>query len=92
MDFLVENVTGSGVTIGVDLYLTNEGDITSEDFRVTDQGERWMQDCSQINMDLCGVVKKETAVIRSADIVVPDEYNYIVEALIRKNDTIVERG
>ena len=40
MDFLVENVTGSGVTIGVDLYLTNEGDITSEDFRVTDQGER----------------------------------------------------
>lgn len=93
MDFLVKNVTGSRVTIGVDLYLTNEGDITSEDFQVLIKAREMdaglLADKTWITT---GVIKKETTVIRSADIVVSDEYNYIVEALIWKNDTIVERG
>jgi len=93
MDFLVKNVTGSRVTIGVDLYLTNEGDITSDDFQVLIKAREMdaglLADKTWITT---GVVKKETTVIRSADIVVPDDYNYIVEALIWKNDTIVERG
>lgn len=93
MDFLVKNVTGSKVTIGVDLYLTNEGDITSEDFQVLIKAREMdaglLADKTWIST---GVIKKESTVIRSADIVVPDDYNYIVEALIWKNDTIVERG
>ncbi len=93
MDFLVKNVTGSKVTIGVDLYLTNEGDITSEDLQVLIKAREMdaglLADKTWIST---GVIKKETTVIRSADIVVPDDYNYIVEALIWKNDTIVERG
>jgi hypothetical protein len=100
MDFLVKNVTDSKVVIGVDLYLTgvdlyltNEGDITSEDFQVLIKAREMdaglLADKTWIST---GVIKKETTVIRSADIVVPDDYNYIVEALIWKNDTIVERG
>ena len=93
MDFLVKNVTGSRVTIGVDLYLTNEGDITSEDFQILIKAREMdaglLADKTWITT---GVIEKETTVIRSADIVVPDDYNYIVEALIWKNDTIVERG
>jgi len=93
MDFLVKNVTGSKVTIGVDLYLTNEGDITSEDFQVLIKAREvdagLLADKTWVTT---GVIKKETTIIRSADIVVPDDYNYIVEALIWKNDTIVERG
>ena len=93
MDFLVKNVTGSKVVIGVDLYLTNEGDITSEDLQVLIKAREMdaglLADKTWIST---GVIKKETTVIRSADIVVPDDYNYIVEALIWKNDTIVERG
>jgi len=93
MDFLVKNVTGSRVTIGVDLYLTNEGDITSDDFQVLIKAREvdagLLADKTWIST---GVIKKETTVIRSADIVVPDDYNYIVEALIWKNDTIVARG
>jgi hypothetical protein len=93
MDFLVKNVTGSRVTIGVDLYLTNEGDSTSEDLsmlikaREVDAG--LLADKVRIST---GNIKRETTIIRSCDIVVPDDYNYIVEVLIWKNDTIVERG
>ena len=93
MDFLVENVTDSRVVIGVDLYLTNEGDSTSEDLpmlvkaREVDAG--LLADKIWITT---GSIKKETTIIRSCDIAVPDGYNYIVEALIWKNDTIVERG
>jgi len=93
MDFLVKNVTGSRVTIGVDLYLTNEGDSTSEDLsmlvkaREVDAG--LLADKVWIST---GNIKRETTIIRSCDIVVPDDYNYIVEVLIWKNDTIVERG
>ncbi len=93
MDFLVENVTDSRVVIGVDLYLTNEGDSTSEDLpmlvkaREVDAG--LLADKIWITT---GSIKKETTIIRSCEIAVPDGYNYIVEALIWKNDTIVERG
>ena len=93
IDFLVKNVTGSRVTIGVDLYLTNEGDSTSEDLsmlvkaREVDAG--LLADKVWIST---GNIKRETTIIRSCDIVVPDDYNYIVEVLIWKNDTIVERG
>ncbi|KAF5413956.1 MAG: hypothetical protein C5S48_10330 [Candidatus Methanogaster sp.] len=93
MDFLVKNVTGSKVTIGVDLYIMNEGVATSEDLRILIKAREidagLLADKTWITT---GVVKKETTVIRSADIVVPDDYNYIVEALIWKNDTIIERG
>ena len=93
MDFLVKNVTDSRVTIGVDLYLTNEGSTTSEDLQVLIKAREvnagLLADKTWIST---GEIKKETTFIRSADIVVPDDYNYIVEALIWKNDTIVERG
>lgn len=93
MDFLVENVTGSRVTINVDIYLTNEGDFTSEDLpmlikaREVDAG--LLADKVWITT---GNIEKEKTIINSCEISVPDGYNYIVEALIWKNDTIVERG
>ena len=93
MDFLVENVTGSRVAIGVDLYLTNEGDFTSEDLpmlikaREVDAG--LLADKVWISI---GSIEKEKTIIKSCEIAVPDGYNYIVEALIWRNDTIVERG
>jgi hypothetical protein len=93
MDFLVKNVTDFRVTIGVDVYLTNEGGFTSEDLsmlikaRESDAGlladKIWTS---------TGTIESGTTVIRSCDIAVPDNYNYIVEVLIWKNDTIVERG
>ena len=93
MDFLVENVTDSRVAIGVDIYLTNEGDFTSEDLpmlvkaREVDAG--LLADKVWITT---GNIEKEKTIINSCEIAVPDGYNYIVEALIWKNDTIVERG
>jgi hypothetical protein len=93
MDFLVENVTDSRVTISVDIYLTNEGGCTSEDLpmlvkaREVDAG--LLADKVWITT---GKIEKEKTIINSCDIAVPDGYNYIVEALIWRNDTIVERG
>ena len=39
-----------------------------------------------------GEIKPETTVIRSVNLTMPDQYNYIVEVLIWNNDTIVKRG
>jgi len=93
IDFLVKNVTDFRVTIGADVYLTNEGEFTSEDLsmlikaRESDAGlladKIWTS---------TGTIESGTTIIRSCDIAVPDNYNYIVEVLIWKNDTIVERG
>jgi hypothetical protein len=39
-----------------------------------------------------GEIKPESTVIRSVNLTIPDQYNYIVEVLIWNNDTIVKRG
>jgi hypothetical protein len=39
-----------------------------------------------------GEIRPETTVIRSVNLTMPDQYNYIVEVLIWNNDTVVKRG
>ncbi len=93
MDFRVRKVEDKKVLIESDLYLTNEGKRTSQDLRMLvkvremDAGlladKVWMQ---------TGEIKPETTVIRSVNLTMPDQYNYVVEVLIWNNDTIVRRG
>ncbi|MCL7410912.1 MAG: PGF-CTERM sorting domain-containing protein [Methanosarcinaceae archaeon] len=93
MDFLVREVDGNRVVIQSDIYLTNEGADTSGDYQMLIKAremdarlladKEWMQ---------TGTIKPETTVIRSLNLTVPNQYNYIVEVLIWNNDTIVKRG
>ena len=39
-----------------------------------------------------GEIKPESTVIRSVNLTMPDQYNYIVEVMIWNNDTIVKHG
>jgi hypothetical protein len=93
IDFRVGGIEGGKVFVESDIYLTNEGKETSHDFRMLvkvremDAGlladKVWTQ---------TGEVRPETTVIRSVNLTMPDQYNYIVEVLIWNNDTIVKRG
>jgi hypothetical protein len=93
MDFKVKKVEDGKVLVESDIYITNEGRETSSDFRMLvkvremDAGlladKVWTQ---------TGEIKTEATVIRSVNLTMPDQYNYVVEVLIWNNDTIVRRG
>lgn len=93
MDFRVRNVEAGKVLVESDIYLTNEGKGISRDFgmlvkvREMDAGlladKVWTQ---------TGEIKPEATVIRSVNLTMPDQYNYVVEVLIWNNDTIVKSG
>ena len=93
MDFRVKGVEGGKVLVESDIYLTNEEKEVSKDLRMLvkvremDAGlladKVWTQ---------TGEVKPESTVIRSVNLTMPDQYNYIVEVMIWNNDTIVKNG
>jgi len=93
MDFRVREVENGKVLVESDIYLTNEGREASKDLRVLVKAREmdaglladkvWTQ---------TGEIKPESTVIRSVNLTMPDQYNYVVEVLIWNNDTIVKRG
>lgn len=93
IDFKVNQVEGGKVIVESDIYLTNEGKEISRDFRMLvkvremDAGlladKVWTQ---------TGEIQPEATVIRSVNLTMPDQYNYVVEVLIWNNDTIVKSG
>ncbi|MGP8337849.1 MAG: DUF7490 domain-containing protein [Methanosarcinaceae archaeon] len=93
MDFLVREVNGSRVVIQSDLYLTNEGTDTSENYemliKAREMDARLLADKVWVET---GLIKPETTIIKSVNLTVPDQYNYVIEVLIWNNDTIVKRG
>ncbi|KKG14881.1 hypothetical protein EO98_03845 [Methanosarcina sp. 2.H.T.1A.6] len=93
MDFRVRKVEDRKVLIESDIYLTNEGKKTSQDLRmlvkVREMDAGLLADKVWIRT---GKIKPETTVIRSVNLTMPDQYNYVVEVLIWNNDTIVRRG
>lgn len=93
MDFRVRKVEDGKVLIENDIYLTNEGKKTSPDFRtlvkVREMDAGLLADKVWIQT---GEIRPETTVIRSVNLTMPDQYNYVVEVLIWNNDTIVRRG
>lgn len=93
MDFKVRKVEDGKVLVESDIYITNEGRETSSDFRtlvkVREMDAGLLADKVWIQT---GEIKPEATVIRSVNLTMPDQYNYIVEVLIWNNDTIVRRG
>lgn len=93
MDFKVRKVEDGKVLVESDIYITNEGRETSSDFRalvkVREMDAGLLADKVWIQT---GKIRPESTVIRSVNLTMPDQYNYVVEVLIWNNDTIVRRG
>lgn len=93
MDFIVRDVDNGTVVIENDLYLINEGRKRSGNYSMLIKAR-------ELNAGLIadkewvrtGHIEPETTVIKSVELKVPDNYNYVVEALIWNNNTIVKRG
>ena len=93
MDFLVKKVVGKDVVIQNDVYLTNSGSNITEDYKMLvkarEMDTRLIADKVWTST---GTIGPEETVVRSVNLTVPDNYNYVVEVIIWKDNTIVKRG
>lgn len=93
MDFLVKKVVDNNVVIENDIYLTNSGSNVSENYKMLVKARE--MDARLIANKVwttTGTIGSEETVIRSVNLTVPDNYNYVVEVIIWKDNTIVKRG
>ena len=93
IDFIVKNVNDGSVIIQNDIYLTYEGTGQSDDYdmlvKAREIDSSLIADKAWTNT---GKIDSKTTIIKSVNITVPDNYNYVVELIIWNNDTIVKRG
>ncbi|WP_094227457.1 DUF7490 domain-containing protein [Methanolobus psychrotolerans] len=93
IDFIVRGVTAKGVVIENDIYLKNEGAETTEDYQILvkarEMDARLIADKKWISS---GEIKPEETAIRSINLTVPDNYNYIVEISVWKGNTMIITG
>lgn len=93
IDFQVRKVEKGKAVIQSDIYITNSGARTSQDYKLmlkaTDIDSLLVADKVWSNTGMIG--PDETA-IRSVNLTVPDRYNYVVDVLLWSNSTIVGQG
>jgi hypothetical protein len=93
IDFLVRNASVGKVVIQSDIYVTNFGARTSQDYQLmikaTDIDSKLVADKQWSNT---GKIAPDATAIRSVNLTVPDRYNYFVDVLIWSNSTIVGQG
>ena len=93
IDFIVRKASSSGIVIQNDIYLKNEGVDTTEDYRILvkarEMDARLIADKEWISS---GEIRPEDTIIRSVNLTVPDNYNYIVEVSIWDGNTVVQTG
>jgi len=92
IDFIVRNVSGDSVTIQSDLYISNNDIRPSGPFDIEVKAKE---------MDAHLVAAKQTVPVANIDpekilvvpvrLTVPDQYNYVMEVLVWKNETIIKR-
>ena len=93
IDFIARDTSSKGVLIENDIYLKNEGVETTKDYRILvkarEMDARLIADKKWISS---GEIAPENTIIRSVNLTVPDNYNYIVEVSIWDGDTVVQTG
>lgn len=90
MDFIVRNVSSGVVRIQADLYLENRGPSSVTGLgilvKAREASSNLLSDKVWIES---GEIKNETTIIRNAILTVPDEYNYMVEAMVWRGDVLI---
>ncbi len=93
IDFLVKKVAGDRATIQTDIYFTNDNRVPSGAFDVEvkakEENARLLADKQRAHIES---IQPDATRVSSVSLSVPDQYNYVVEVLVWKNDTIVKRG
>ena len=92
IDFLVRNATNKKVEIECDIYFTNIGADNSSKFDILVKAREMdaglLADKKWIRLES---IEPEKTVIRSVNLTVPDQYNYVVEVLVWSSDRVVKR-
>ena len=93
IDFLVKKVAGDRATIQTDIYFTNDNRVPSGAFdievKAKEEDARLLADKQRAHIES---IQPDATRISSVSLSVPDQYNYIVEVIVWKNETIVKRG
>lgn len=93
IDFLVRKVAGDKATIQTDIYFTNDNRVPSGAFEIEvkakEEDAKLLADKQRAHIES---IQPDATRVSSVSLTVPDQYNYVVEVLVWKNDTIVKRG
>lgn len=90
IDFTVSSVAQGKVSIKSDIYLENKGSEASENLKMTVKAR---EAASNLLADKTGAetgaIASETTAVKSVQLAVPDEYNYMIVVELWRGDTIV---
>ena len=93
IDFLVRKVAGDRATIQTDIYLTNNDRAPSGVFdievKAKEEDAKLLADKQRAPVES---IQPDATRVSSVTLSVPDQYNYVVEVLVWKNETIILRG
>jgi hypothetical protein len=93
IDFLVKKVAGDRATIQTDIYFTNDNRVPSGAFdievKAKEEDAKLLADKQRAHVES---IQPDATRVSSVALSVPDQYNYVVEVIVWKNDTIVKRG
>ncbi len=90
IDFTVSNVSSGKVSIVSDIYFENKGADASENLKVIVKAR---EAASNLLADKTGTetgaIASEATAVKSVQLVVPDEYNYMVVVELWRGDTLI---
>ena len=90
IDFAVGNVSTGKVSIKSDIYLENKGSDASENLKMIIKAREASSNLlADKTISETGIINSETTVVKSVQLVVPDEYNYMVVVELWKADILI---
>lgn len=93
IDFLVRKVSGDRATIQTDIYFTNNDRAPSGVFdievKAKEEDAKLLADKQRARVES---IQPDATRVTGVTLSVPDQYNYVVEVLVWKNETIILRG
>ena len=93
IDFLVKSVNAGRAVIQTDIYFTNENPDANGPFdievKAKEMDAHLLADKQRTRLES---IRPEATTISSVTLSVPDQYNYVFEVLVWKDDVIVKRG
>ncbi len=93
IDFLVKSVNAGRAVIQTDIYFTNENPVTNGPFdievKAKETDAHLLADKQRTRLES---LRPEATTVTSVVLSVPDQYNYVFEVLVWKDDVVVKRG
>jgi len=93
IDFLVRRVADDRAAIQTDIYFTNNNRAPIGPFdievKAKEEDARLLADKQRARVE---IIQPDTTRVSGVTLSVPDQYNYAVEVLVWKNETVIMRG